>query len=182
LQPACTDGGKTLQETIVHDPPLSDASYAKALKNATRDVSVYDNFETKMLLKATYLSPEFRKAFDTRYENLMGESRFSLGEADQKAGFIVSVFAPEEKKLDLNNQNLWTIIMMHGEQKFFPSVVRHLSEKERWQPFFPHLNRWSREYLILFDTPSVSLGAGLIAPSTLSLSVSNADARVLVNW
>lgn len=175
---SCDHSQKTT-EVVIHEDALSDETYATVLRQVTREASVYSNFETKLMIKVTYLSDDFRMAFDKRYETLMEEKRFSLGEADKKAGFFVSIFTPDQQKPDLDNSKFWTLILKHKtDQKRYPTMVRHLSEKDRWKPFFPWLSRWSHEYLVLFDSArDVS-----VSPDEFTLSLSNPDARVSLNW
>ncbi|NRA46467.1 MAG: hypothetical protein HRU09_16070 [Oligoflexales bacterium] len=167
----------------LHPTPYEDSDYFDILKQDTRSTEVYDNFETKFHIHATYLSPQFRRAFDKRLTGLMKEAPFSLGEASSRTGFFISVFAPEDKKVDLNNQNLWTISMKSKSKKYFPTVVRSLSDKERWKAFFSHVNKWSKEFIIMFDAPSITpQSPDLLAKDQLELLLSNADASVTMTW
>lgn len=167
----------------LHPSPDQDSSYFNILEKDTRSTEVYDNFETKFHIHATYLSPQFRRAFDKRLASLLKEAPFSLGEASSTTGFFVSIFAPEEKKVDLNNQNLWTISMSNKNKKYFPTVVRSLSDKERWKAFFSHVNKWSKEFIIMFDVPSITpQSPDLVAKEQLRLLLSNSDASVSMTW
>ena len=175
--------GKSDVEVKLHPTPGEDSSYYELLKQDTRSTEVYDDFETKFHIHATYLSPQFRRAFDKRLTEIMKEAPFSLGEASSNTGFFVSIFAPEEKKVDLNNQNLWSISMTSKSKKYFPTVVRSLKDKERWKAFFSHVNKWSREFIIMFDVPSFTpQSPDLVAKDQLKLLFSNADASVTMTW
>ena len=180
---------------LVHKDPSEDEEYNSALDKATREASVYGNFETKMLISATFLSPAFRQAFNTRYEQMMGEKQLILARARNKAGFFVSVFTPEAGAPDLNNSKLWALsLRTSGGQHYLPSLVQRLTEKKRWRPFFPWLNKWSGEYLILFDTDGSVFeggqspaGAGepaadRLPPWRLNFSIASPDARVSMGW
>lgn len=173
------DHSQSPTEVVIHDDALSDDAYATVLRKETREASVYSNFETKLMVKVTYLSDDFRMAFDKRYETLMEEKRFSLGEADKKSGFFISIFTPDQQKPELDNSKFWTLILKNRtDLKRYPTMVRHLSEKDRWKPFFPWLNRWSHEYLVLFDSEEDNP----TGPEAFTLSLSNPDARVSLNW
>ncbi|MCB9229915.1 MAG: hypothetical protein H6618_09910 [Deltaproteobacteria bacterium] len=177
----------------LHDAAEDDPAYFPALKEASRNASVYRDFETKILINATFLSPQFRTAFNKRYAELMEEKHFSLAEADTKAGFFVSVFTADKQPPDLNDRKLWTLILKTSNgQQYFPSMVRSLNEKSRWQAFFPWLSQWSKEYLILFETESPPASAAPTVSSSdvlpdenepeLTLSISNPSARVEFHW
>ncbi|MFK7825358.1 MAG: hypothetical protein AB8G05_14480 [Oligoflexales bacterium] len=167
----------------LHPSLNDDYAYLEILEKDTRSTEVYDNFETKFHIHATYLSPQFRRAFDKRLSYLMKEAPFSLGEASSNTGFFISVFAPEDKRVNLNNQNLWTISMKNKNKKYFPTVVRALSDKERWEVFFSHVNKWSKEFIIMFDVPSITpQSPDLVAKDQLKLLLSNSDASVMMTW
>lgn len=182
---ACTSNDEhQLQDEITIHPKLhEDDDYYEIFKKSTRTREVYDNFETKYHIQATYLSPEFRSAFDKRLKDLTSTPAFNLGANIQKAGFFVSIFGPDAKKIDLNNQNLWSIILESNDKKFQPSVVRYLADKERWSPFFEHVHKWTKEYFIMFESSTISPPASdMLANQKFLLKLSNLDAAVSMSW
>lgn len=183
---ACTETltqRQPLLEVRVHDTPREDRVYRTACEGASRSAEVYRDFETKFVLHATYFSPSFRSAFDTRLNRLMGISPFSPGEESSSLAFFISVYAPESQKVDLTNPNLWSVVMQSQGQEFRPSVVRYLPEKIRWLPYFSYINKWSKEYLIIFSASSFpSPSEQLLAASSLQLRLANAEAAVMMSW
>lgn len=201
----CSPGchhAETPVEVVLHGDISDDEPYSRALSTATREASVYGDFETKVLIKATFLSPEFRNAFNIRYEKMMHENQFSLSAADRKAGFFISVFTPDGGGLDLNNRKLWALSLktLSGQQ-YHPSMVQKLTNKKRWISFFPWLTKWSEEYLVLFDTEHAAADAAADAPDPepsssdaedassevsapweIELSLANSDARISLRW
>ncbi len=174
----------SIEEAVEINPTAeSDGSYYKVYSKYTRDANVFDNFENKYTLTATVLSPEMRSAMASRYERLYKVQQGILEEASSKTGFFVSIFSPERGGLDLDDEVLWTILVKIGETPRRPSLVRRLGEKERWRPFFPEVNQWSKEFLVVFDEPLPDLASeNLVHKNSISLKFANADASVSLAW
>jgi hypothetical protein len=173
----------TMSDSVdLNERPEDDRSYLKAYDHATRDEKVVVNFETRFTVSATYLSPEFRAAFARRFEKLFNAPQPFLEEASNKAGFFVSIFSPERDGYDLTNDQLWSIQLRTEDRAHKPILVKRLDNKSRWRPFFLDVNNWSDEYLILFDSPSVSMDEKLVNKAQIKLLLANADARVTLAW
>ncbi len=170
------------ESVSVHDRPEDDRDYFDAYMKATREDKVFVNFETRYIMSITYLSPNFRQAFAKRYEALFASPQPFLEEASSKLGFFVSIFSPDDDKHDLKDEQLWHIQLKIGDTALKPTLVKRLSKKERWRPFFSDVHNWSYEYLVLFDTPAVALSANTLKGRSLTLSLSNADARLSQTW
>ena len=166
----------------LNEGPEDDRSYIKVYDQVSRDVKVVNNFETKYQITATYLSPDFRTAFARRFEKLFDAPQPFLEEATNKAGFFATIFSPEKDNHDLTNEQLWTIQLKAGGRAHKPILIKKLDNKDRWTPFFPAVHQWSQEYLILFDSPSVSIDEKLVNKNNLSLHFANADAKVQLTW
>lgn len=162
----------------------SDDEYSGTLDQYTKNVKIIDEWATKYELTVTYLGEGFLGAFSNRYEKLYGVREPMLGEASDKTGFFVSIYSPHQKGYDLVDQELWKIFLDDSEgRKIRPAVIKNLSSKERWNPFFNGVNHWSREYLIVFDTNLIDpTTEGLVQKKQINLTFSNADAQVNVQW
>ncbi len=171
------ESGVDLNET-----PADDSKYLKHLTRDSRDMKIIENFEMRYTITVTYLSPEFRAAFSDRYKSLFNEGTPFLEEANSKAGFFVTMFSPMRQGYDLTDDQLWSIQLKNKEGNLKPTLVKRLYTKERWQPFFKDVSYWSQEYLVLFDTPSVSTSEKLMNKNTLTLNIANADAKVSMDW
>ncbi len=174
----------SIEEAVEINPTAeSDGAYYKVYSKYTREANVFDNFENKYNLTATVLSPEMRSSMASRYERLYKVQQGILEEASSKTGFFVSIFSPERGGLDLDDEVLWTIMVKIGETPRRPALVRRLGEKERWRPFFPEVNQWSKEFLIVFDEPLPDLATDdLVRKNSISLKIANADASVSLAW
>ncbi len=132
---------------------LDDPDFAPILKAVTQHFDVIENFETKYQVHITHLTPPFRESMSRRYERIFGEPLTQVAEASQKVGFFVTLFTGNRDLIDLDNKDVWTIKLESGATKLDPSRIERLRPKERWAPFFPDINKWSQEYLVLFDLP-----------------------------
>lgn len=167
----------------LNTPVEDDRPFMKAYEQSSHTYRVINDFETRYTLTATYLSPEFRTAFARRYEQLFKEPQPVLEEASSKAGFFVTIFSPTSSASELSDNQLWNIQMEVRDQKLKPVLVRRLRDKERWTPFFKDVTPWSKEYLVLFDTPSVTPSSpDLVEKTPINLNFANADAHVKFSW
>ena len=164
--------------------PEEDDQYADALDHATRSKSVFKDFEARFTIAATYLSPEFRTAFQKRLERVYKLGQVAFNKASGKAGFFVALNSPNRVALDLTDPQHWTILLQTPEGPIKPVLVEALHDKERWRAFFPRaITDWTTDYLVVFDAPSVNPNSPeLVAKTMVELTFANADAQVLLNW
>jgi hypothetical protein len=165
----------------VAEAPDEDAAWANALADATKSQVIFKDFETRYEVTATYLSPSFRGAFADRLTRVYKQGQGQFDEAGSKAGFFVSVHAPDSERTDLSNQAHWTILMNGKDGSLKPELIKKLDDKERWRAFFPTVTSWTTEYLIVFDTPATAT-SGLVDKVPVSLLIANADAQVTLSW
>lgn len=163
--------------------PDDDREYAAALDKATQERTVFKEFETRYKVTATYLSPEFRNAFTRRLERVFKKNDVHFEEADQKAGFFVSIHAPHDDRTDLTNTHHWTVLLNAKEGPMKPMLVKRLNDKERWRAFFGSVTEWTTEYLVVFDAPAVNPNSpDLVEKMGVNLLFANADAQVNLIW
>jgi hypothetical protein len=167
----------------INEPVESDGAYYEAYKKYTQEAKVISNFEHRYSITATVLAPELRSALGKRYESLFKVQQSVLDDASTKSGFFVTIFSPNRAGYDIEDEVHWTILMEGGETPRRPTVVRRLDDKERWGPFFPEVNQWSKEYLVVFDESLPDLAAAeLVKKNSISLIFANADAQVKLTW
>ena len=167
----------------VTDSPKEDHDYSRALEKATQERTVFKDFETRYRVTATYLSPEFRAAFGQRLERVYKKGEAHFEEANQKAGFFVSIHSPDEDRTDLANPLHWTVLLDSKDGPLKPVLVKRLNDKERWRAFFDGVTSWTTEYLIVFDAPSINANSpDLVEKTNVGLTFANADAQVNLVW
>lgn len=167
----------------VHQAAPEDPAYSKALDKVTAQYEVIKNFETRYELQATALTLDFRKALAERYERIFDERQPVLGEASDKLAFFVSLYTMNKDVNDLTDQHLWNVQLVNGATPTKPFKIERLSRKERWQPFFPYISPWSKEYLVIFDAPAGGDSSEeFLKKSQIQLIFTNADGKVSMNW
>jgi len=178
LLTGCIRNGVVVEK---NEPLASDDEYLHAYHESTRTVKVYADFETKYTMTVTFIDKDFQKALATRIKNLLMEDVPALTEAGGKTAFFVSVFGPEERAMDINDPQLWNMILKVKDKELRPLSIQRLGLKERWLSYFPAINKWTTEYLITFDAPP-SGGAELVKQNPMELKIANADAKVTLQW
>ena len=188
LAAASVTGCVTATETDVttQPAPAEDPDYGPVLAKSTQARTIFKDFETRYMVSATYLSPEFRAAFARRLAKVYLQDRSAMfEEANAKAGFFVSIETPSdiEDKGDLSNPQHWTVLLGDKQQPIKPILVKRLNDKERWRAFFPAVSPWTYDYLVVFDAPSVDPhSAELVEKTGVTLTFANADAKVELSW
>lgn len=168
-------------EVDLQPSPLSDSSYEPVLTKNTRSIEVTDNFESRFQIKSTTLSPDFLKAFAKRYERIYKETPPVLIDSAGKAGFFVSLVVPTRDLANLNDPDLWTIQLTRGKEVTRPSIVRRLNEKPRWKAFFPGVNLWSHDFLVVFDAPAPGGEEALVKAVKWRLTFASPEASVNID-
>lgn len=172
------------EDEVSFPPSISeDTDYQVAYDDATSYYEIINNFETKFTVQTTLLSSKFRSAFAKRYQKLYNEEQPILNEASQRTAFFISIYTANEDLNNIGDANLWTIQLNKGQQTLRPTKIEKLRDKDRWRPFFTEITPWSREFLVLFDSPAPSSGdQDLVITKESRLVLSNQDGRVTITW
>ena len=129
-----------------------DKEYFKIYTKYTKKFELISNFETHAIIAITFLSSEFYQAFAKRYKHLYAaQEDLFQGMSYDKVGFFVSVHSDNTNLRKLDDINLWNIFLEHNNEIINAQLIKPLLDKERWIPFFKDVNKWSREYLLVFD-------------------------------
>lgn len=174
----------TLDDAVELNPSIqNDSSYVTTYRKYTNQYEVIENFETKFVINATHLTSDFRQAIASRHKKVFNDPAPVLAEASNKTGFFVSLYVSNDEREDLRDESLWNITLKEGGVSKGPILVKKLSKKERWKNYFPAVNLWTQEYLVLFDSPSTgSADNKLVDQEEKILHISNRDAKVKMNW
>jgi hypothetical protein len=167
-------------EVNINDSVDEDSEYFDVYKKHTQVNEIIDNFETRNIIAITAVTKEFRNAFAARHKRLFNEEQPILEETSAKSGFFVSVYAPTKVANDLANNDIWNIQLVSGDQTYKPSVIKRLSPKERWQPFFKSVSPWSSEFLVVFEEAPVQSDR-MVNKSASTLIFSNSNAKISFN-
>ncbi|MCX6129876.1 MAG: hypothetical protein NTX25_12555 [Proteobacteria bacterium] len=153
-----------------------DPAYFTTYEANSKTYEVIHNFEAKYTAHITRVTPEFREALIKRYEHIWNESQTLMTEAGAKTAFFVTLYTANRNMENISDANLWNIQLQAAGKIFKPSSIKNLSPKERWQPFFPQINQWSKDFLLIFElTPEQSGGS-------LKLLLNSPDGSVRSDW
>ncbi|MBC7659090.1 MAG: hypothetical protein H7249_05215 [Chitinophagaceae bacterium] len=152
-------------------PVPDDAAYTKIYDESSQKFDFIDKFVTKYKVHITQLNTTFRQALANRYEKVFFEPQPLLAEASQKTAYFVTIYSSDRHLEDMADQRIWSVQLRTGTSVLKPSAITRVQPKERWQVFFPDINIWSSEYLLLFDqAPAANQPDALNAVSELILA------------
>src|SRR5512146_665687 len=111
--PACGTRVATLYEKVMGSP-----TYATTTERYTRTKEVHDGLDTRFILSATWLSPQWMRAFEEEYANIyyIDAARRDRviaqwrAEGQGRERFFVALFIPDERGNDLEKpETLWSL-------------------------------------------------------------------------
>jgi hypothetical protein len=122
------------------------------------------------------VTPVFQEALTQRYAHIWNEPQPLINEPAEKTAFFVTLYTANQELGNIADADVWNIQLQVSGQTLKPSAIKKLKPKERWQPFFPEINQWSREFLILFDRQPES------SADPMRLILSSPDGSVRAEW
>lgn len=154
--------------------PAEVSTYAEVLERWTRSEKVYEWFELKFSISATYKSLPFREAYVDEYalKYRMGEElkRVLLSsELDSFESYnevFLSAYTLDESWNDFDKKDsVWRLYLEDGlGRSVRPVEIEKAGTRDALvKAFFPYLNRWSTGYTIRFpkyDERGEPLGEG----------------------
>ena len=169
-----------LQQSTVDffESPEGDQSYAKVYKENTRESKVFKDLETELFLHITYISPTFEEALKTRGERILSKAKPLPIKNVNKRVFFVSAFSPNEENIDFKTDNLLDIHLKVAGSKLFPEEIIELEEKKKWKLFFPYINQWTREFIIVFNKEQENP----LPPGSIHFNLSNGNSLISLKW
>ncbi len=188
LLPACGTRVSTLYERVLGSP-----SYAKTTKTYTRTKEVHDGLDTRFILSATWLSPDWVRSFSEEYSNIYyldagrkekvtGEWK---GESERHVRFFVALFVPDERGNDLEKPGtLWSLRLVRADEKDFePVYIRKTDLRpEEIARFFPYSGTWYRAYEVAFGKEAMEGAPPSPGAPRLKLVLSGVQGRAVLAW
>jgi hypothetical protein len=174
-----------LSSAKVPESPEGDKEYAEAYRKWHTRLSVTDQFQKKFDADGVLFSNEMRKAYTERWQRLRGKNDAGLGDlSGGKLAVILSYFSPEDDYLELGNTQLWSVSLEVGGKTYAPALIQRLQQKTALQGFFPFVNHWTADYLLVFDANSDESGAsqGSIDLTKTQLKLSSALVQANLGW
>jgi hypothetical protein len=179
--------------TSLYEKVLGSPGYARTTESLTRTREVRDGLDTRFILSATWLSPEWATAFSEEYANIyyLDPARKERvvsewkGESERYARFFVSLSTPDEKGNDLEKPGtLWSLRLVRADEKDFqPAYVRKTSFKaEEVARFFPYAGAWYRGYEVAFPKEAAEPVSPKPGEPRMKLVLSGVEGRAVLVW
>lgn len=135
--------------------------YSAVLDEWTRKGKVYDNFETKLLITATYKGREFRDAYINEYSKvylLDAETKTKVTEEEMEAlktchEFFIAVHTPVIEWSDLDKKpSVWALYLANDQdERVMPLEIKRVREKTATDiRFYPYYDDWSKAFTAKF--------------------------------
>lgn len=153
-----------------------DKSYYPEYQKVSQQFDVVHHFETKMKAQVTMVTPEFQKALVQRYDHIWKEQDQLITEAEKELTFFVSLYTANRELENLADEKIWSVLLTQAEQTIKPKTVKRLRTKERWEPFFPEINSWTQEFLVVFPLAPTASG------SSLSFAINSPDGQIMARF
>lgn len=169
------------------------ASYKRVFKNWTRKTTIYQLFDTHLIVIALYKSHEFREAYaqeKSRAFQLSDEDRKRLI-ADEKlqeeAGyeFLFCAYTPKMGYNDLDSPNssfkMWLID--YQGHRIQPGRIEPIRlPKSADLMFYPFVNEWSYYYRVLFPKTNEAGQSVDLSKGKIRLVLTGPEGRGELNW
>ncbi len=135
--------------------------YSEEIDNWTRTVKVFEGFEARLYLSATYKSPSFREAYADRYAESYGlteSHRAALIERETEQGdkyneFFFTAYTPVDEWNDFEKkESVWRLYLEDdaGARLTPVSITKLDSSDPVLRKFFPYFDLWSSAYIVKF--------------------------------
>lgn len=184
----CGTRAGTLYEKVMGSP-----GYAGTTERHTRTKEVHDGLDTRFILSATWLSPEWVRAFSEEFANIyyLDTARKEKviaqwkSESENHVRFFVALFTPDERGNDLEKpETLWSLRLVRADEKDFEPVYVRKSglRSEEISRFFPYSGTWYRAYEVAFPKEAAGGAPAKFGSSRLKLVLSGVQGRAVLAW
>jgi len=181
---------------------LSASAYPEVLRTWTRSTKLYQGFDSKMFVTATFHSPEFRRAFAIAFPEIYGHggniTRRELvdltGDVEQFHNFFLSVYTPETKWNDLAlPDSIWRVNLIgvtpsrelaaDREVAVDPASIDSVRIDANLRAVYPYMSIFDRAYLVRFPLTDAMKRLVLDASSTrATLRIASALGVAELRW
>jgi hypothetical protein len=135
-------------------PFPSNGGYRASLRRATRKADIYNNLNTVMYIRATYLDKSFMRSYEDKYyDYYMKHPKNLIKKIGKSTVFLVSVYTPRKSYNNLDSKrSIWMVYLTNNEgESLMPLSIKPSQQKKVFlKKFFPYVTDWSRQYIIKF--------------------------------
>ena len=166
-------------------PEVSASDYSEVLKTWTRSTKIYDAFDSKAFLTATFHAPEFRRAFALAFPDIYGHggnvTRRELvdltEDVEQYLNFFISIYTADDKWNDLaKSDSIWRLSLTGGiDISVAPVEVVPVKIDENLRAVYPYIGRFDKAYIVRFPLTD-PLNRLVVPPSSTGFGIRIASA------
>lgn len=179
--------------TTLYEKVVGSKRYARTTEAFTRTKEVYDGLQTRFILSATWLSPQWIQAFSEEYANIYyldaERRRRMIGEWREESAayerFFVALFTPDERTNDLDQaKTLWALRLVRGDEVDFRPVYVHRTglRPAEVSRFFPYANSWFRAYEVAFPKEAGERVERKAGAPRFKLVLAGVQGRAVLVW
>lgn len=150
--------------------------YLSVLEKWTRKGKVYDNFETKLLINATYKNEEFLVSYVEEYSKvymLDSERAKKLVKDESEVTknyheFFIAVHTPVVEWSDLERKPpIWSVYLVNDQdERVVPLEIKRVKDRVPGDNrFYPYFDDWSKGFTVKFPL-TLPDGKALITDKT----------------
>jgi len=177
-------------DTSANGPAMAEAKptkWGRALDAWTHTEKVYKDFETRLIVTATYRSEALRDSYVEEYARryrLSEEEKEKMARREHDAGttyqeFFIAAYTGNSRENDFNRRNsIWKLRLKDDKGNFVDplTITRQKDDDPVAHSFYPYFSEWSRAYLVKFPRAGLADDSKTI---TLTLSSATADATLV---
>lgn len=161
----------------------------KRVKNYIRGIKVYDQFTTRGIFDAIWMSDEVRTAYADLYAFRQGKSdehtkAFLRRQLEENKHFI-SFYVLSLYEVPLGEPNSeWNLLLRVNETEYAPIEVKKLELPHEYRIFFgDHYTRFKEPYIVKFNAKDVDDNVIMnAATNKIELLFRAVDRRVVLCW
>ena len=169
------------------------SDYKVILDTWTRQAKIYQHFDSKAFITATFHSPEFRQVFPLAFPDLYGHggnvTRRELVEhtedAKQYLNFFVTLYTADSDWNDLaKHDSIWRLNLIGSEEVSVKSKeVLPVKIDANLRAVYPHIGGFDRTYIVRFPRKDPN-GNPVIPESSqgFSFRIASALGHTLLTW
>ena len=169
------------------------SSYVKVLDEWTRNDKIYHNFETELILDATWYSKVFRDALrkeKARVEKLPEDQIAILERKDSEelktlARFILSAYAPRGYRMNLADPEpsfrLW-LTDVKGNRAAPVTIKTVKLKRKADMKYFPYISKWASTYEVIFPRYSDEGRELILSGGKVTLSAAGIQGEARLEW
>ncbi len=183
--------GRTVDPDVVYKDGYS--SYVDVLREWTRNDKIYENFETELIIDATWYSKVYRDALrkeKARAEKLPEEEVAVLERKDAEelktmVRFLVTAYAPRGYRMNLADPQpsfrLW--LMDVKGNKAAPVTIKVVKMKRKADlKYYPHISKWAATYQVVFPRYSDEGGELILSGGKIILQAAGIQGEARLEW